>query len=256
MDAERLEFLAGSDAGRGPHVGEEKGSEGMATKSTRRHKKEGDESEPDGRAVSTELIAAVRAGDQAAARALVDILQPAVLRIVRARRPRRLAEEDLTQEIFMKIFARLGQYQGDAPFVHWVARIALTTCLDHGRAQRRRPEWRWADLSEGEAEFLDRGTDDPRARRPGELLATREFLEKLLGRLKPEDRRVIELYELEQRTILEICAETGWAFEFTKMRLFRARRKLCRLVATAGGFDGALWGWSAAAVPEWRGKAA
>lgn len=253
MDAERLEFLAGSDAGRGPDLGEEKGSEEMATKSTRSHKKDG---EPEGRTVTAELIAAVRSGDQGAARVLVEILQPAVLRIVRARRPRRLAEEDLTQEIFMKMFARLGQYQGDAPFAHWVARIALTTCLDHGRAQRRRPEWRWADLSEDEAEFLDRGTDDPRARRPGELLATREFLEKLLGRLKPEDRRVIELYELEQRTILEICGETGWEFEFTKMRLFRARRKLCRLVATAGGFDGALWGWSAAAVPEWRGKAA
>jgi RNA polymerase sigma-70 factor (ECF subfamily) len=160
------------------------------------------------------------------------------------------------QEVFMKMFARLGQYQGDAPFAHWVARIALTTCLDQGRAQQRRPEWRWADLEEQETEFLDRVTDDPHARRPGELWATREFLEKLLGRLKPEDRRVIELYELEQRTILEICAETGWTFEFAKMRLFRARRKLCRLLATAGGFDGALWGWSAAAVPEWRGKAA
>ena len=247
MDAERLEFFCAGAAAE---------PEGMATKGTRRPREiRAAEGQAVGE-VTTELIAAVRAGDQGAARALVEILQPAVLRIVRARRPRRLAEEDLTQEIFMKMFARLGQYQGDAPFAHWVARIALTTCLDHGRAQRRRPEWRWADLSEGEAEFLDRGTDDPRARRPGELLATREFLEKLLERLKPEDRRVIELYELEQRTILEICAETGWEFEFTKMRLFRARRKLCRLVATAGGFDWALWGWSAAAVPEWRGKAA
>lgn len=202
------------------------------------------------------LRAAVEAGDQGAARDLVGLLQPAVLRIVRARRPRRVAEEDLTQEIFMKMFARLGQYHGDAPFTHWVARIALTTCLDHGRAQKRRPEWRWADLEEWETQRLDRVAVDQQARRPGDILATRELLEKLLGRLKAEDRRVIELYELEQRTILEICAETGWTFEFAKMRLFRARRKLCRLLATAGGFDGGLWGWSAAAVPEWKGKAA
>ncbi len=206
--------------------------------------------------MTAEWLAAVRAGDQGAARELVEVLTPVVLRVVRRRRLRRVAEEDLTQEIFMKMFARLGQYQGDAPLVHWVSRIAVTTCLDHGRAQGRRPEWRWADLAEGEAEFLERATEDRQARRPGELLATREFLEKLLGRLKPEDRLVIERYELEGRTILEICAETGWEFEFAKMRLFRARRKLCRLVATAGGFDGALWGWSAAAVPEWRGKAA
>jgi DNA-directed RNA polymerase specialized sigma24 family protein len=64
------------------------------------------------------------------------------------------------------------------------------------------------------------------------------------------------LFELEQRSILEICAETGWSFEFTKMRLFRARRKLCRMLATSGGFDGALWGLSAATMPTWKGRAA
>ncbi|MCX6956475.1 MAG: sigma-70 family RNA polymerase sigma factor [Verrucomicrobia bacterium] len=203
-----------------------------------------------------ELIARAGAGDQAAARALVDQLRPMVLRIVRARRPKRVAEEDLMQEVFMKMFARLEQYQGDAPFSHWVSRIAVTTCLDHGRSWQRRPELRWADLEEWETEFLGRVTDDAQRRRPGDVLATGEFVEKLLGRLKAEDRRVVVLFELEQRSILEICEETGWTFEFTKMRLFRARRKLCRMIATAGGLDGALWGLSAANVPVWKGRAA
>lgn len=201
-------------------------------------------------------IARVGAGDQAAARAMVDWLRPQVLRIVRARRPRRLAEEDLMQEVFMKMFARLGQYQGDAPFEHWVSRIAVTTCLDQWRAQQRRPELRRADLEEWESELLDRMTVDHRGRRPGDLLATRELVEKFLGRLKPEDRRVIVLFELEQRSIAEVCGETGWSFEFAKMRLFRARRKLCRMLATVGEFDGALWGFSIASVPAWKGKAA
>ena len=86
------------------------------------------------------LLARVAAGDQGAARALVEQVHPIVRRIVRARRPRRMAEEDLEQEVFMKMFARLGQYQGEAPFTHWVARIAVTTCLDHGRAWQRRPQ--------------------------------------------------------------------------------------------------------------------
>lgn len=204
----------------------------------------------------TGLLARVAAGDQVAARALVDDVEAIVRRIVRARRPRRVAEEDLMQEIFMKMFARLGQYQGEAPLAHWVARIAVTTCLDHGRAWQRRPELRWADLAEWETEFLERVTDDENGERPGDGLATRELVEKLLGRLKADDRRVIVRFELERRSILEICAETGWSFEFTKMRLFRARRKLCRMVATAGGFDGALWGLSAATVPTWKGRAA
>lgn len=203
-----------------------------------------------------ELLARVKAGDQGAARELVEELRPQVRRIVRARGPRRVAEEDLMQEVFMKLFARIGQYHGEAPLAHWVARIAVTTCVDHGRACRRRPELRWADLAEWETAFLERVTDDRNGLRPGDALATRELVEKLLGRLKAEDRRVIVLFELERRSILEICAETGWSFEFTKMRLFRARRKLCRMVATAGGFDGALWGLSAATVPTWKGKAA
>ena len=208
------------------------------------------------RTATAELLARVKAGDQGAARELVGELRPLVRRIVRARGPRRVAEEDLMQEVFMKLFARLGQYQGEAPLAHWVSRIAVTTCVDHGRAWQRRPELRWADLAEWETEFLERVTDDENGERPGDALATRELVEKLLGRLKAEDRRVIVLFELERRTILEICAETGWSFEFTKMRLFRARRKLCRMVATAGGFDGALWGWSAASVPVWKGRAA
>ena len=128
-------------------------------------------------------IARVRAGDQLAARALVERLRPGVLRIVRARRPRRVAEEDLTQEVFMKMFARLGQYQGSAPFTHWVSRIAVTTCLDHWRAQQRRPELRWADLAEWETDRLDERADERSARTAGEALESVRFQGKPFLRL-------------------------------------------------------------------------
>src|SRR4051812_39726390 len=101
------------------------------------------------------LIAQVHAGDQAAARALVAHTRKIVTRIARAHRPRRLTEEDLIQEIFVKVFTRLRQYRGDAPFEHWVSRLAATTCLDQLRAQRCRPELRMADLSEREVLVLE-----------------------------------------------------------------------------------------------------
>src|SRR3982751_6292419 len=100
-------------------------------------------------------IERVRAGEQAAARELVERLYPIVIRIVRAHRPRRIAEEDLMQDVFIKMFNRLAQYRGDAPFEHWVSRIAVTTCMDQLRAQRCRPELRWSDLSPGEASALE-----------------------------------------------------------------------------------------------------
>jgi RNA polymerase sigma-70 factor (ECF subfamily) len=171
----------------------------------------------------------VRQKDQDSARALVEHLYPMVIRIVRSHLPRRVAEEDLAQDIFLKMFTRLEQYQGAVPFPHWVSRIAVTTCIDQLRAQKRRPEFRWADLSENEAKVLDAVMTDERDTRPGDALAAHELVHKLLGQLKPDDQLVIRLLDLEQKTIAEICDLTGWNQTLVKVRAFRARRKLQKL---------------------------
>ncbi|HEY4302313.1 MAG TPA: RNA polymerase sigma factor [Candidatus Didemnitutus sp.] len=171
----------------------------------------------------------VRVRDQAAAKSLVEHLYPLVIRIVRAHLPRRVPEEDLAQDIFLKMFSRLEQYQGNVPFTHWVSRIAVTTCIDQLRAQKRRPELRWADLSETEAEVLDNVLTDSRDDGPSDSLATRELVGKLLDQLKPEDRTVIQMLDLEQKSIAEISALTGWGQSMIKVRAFRARRKLQKL---------------------------
>ena len=171
----------------------------------------------------------VREHDQAASRSLVTALYPQVIRIVRAHLPRRVAEEDLAQDIFLKMFTRLEQYQGNVPFPHWVSRIAVTTCIDQLRAQKRRPEFRWADLPEEQAEMLDHVLSDDREPLPGDALAARELLYKLLDQLKPDDRLVIQLLDLEQKTLVEISGLTGWNQTLIKVRAFRARRKLQKL---------------------------
>jgi RNA polymerase sigma factor (sigma-70 family) len=171
----------------------------------------------------------VRARDQAACRQLVEQLYPQVIRIVRSHLPRRVAEEDLTQEVFLKMFTRLEQYQGAVPFPHWVSRIAVTTCIDQLRAQKRRPEFRWADLPESQAEVLDHVLSDDREAAPGDALAARELVDRLLGQLKPDDQLVIRLLDLEQKTLAEISALTGWNQTLIKVRAFRARRKLQKL---------------------------
>lgn len=171
----------------------------------------------------------VRRRDQAAARELVDHLYPLVIRIVRAHLPRRVAEEDLAQDIFLKMFTRLEQYQGAVPFPHWVSRIAVTTCIDQLRAQKRRPEFRWADLSENEADVLDAVLTNDKDVEAGDALAAHELVHKLLDQLKPDDRMVIQLLDLEQKTIAEIATLTGWNQSLIKVRAFRARRKLQKL---------------------------
>ena len=107
-----------------------------------------------------DCLARVRGQDQDAARSLVEYLYPMVTRIVRANLPRRGAEEELAQDIFVKMFQKLDQFRGEVPFEHWVSRIAVNHCLNAIRAQKNRPEWRMADLSEDQAAALEAATAD------------------------------------------------------------------------------------------------
>jgi RNA polymerase sigma-70 factor (ECF subfamily) len=160
-----------------------------------------------------------------------------VIRIVRSHLPRRMAEEDLAQEIFTKLFSRLEQYETRAgvPFEHWVSRLSVRTCLDALRAERRRPELRWSDLSEEETAWLDFMVAETAAPPESEALGAREIVEKLLAQLSPPDRLVISLLDLQQRSVKEISLLTGWSVPLVKVRAFRARRKLRVLARSLKG---------------------
>jgi len=172
----------------------------------------------------------VRKQDQDAARSLVEFLYPAVIRIVRANLPRRAAEEDLAQEIFVKMFAKLDQYEGEVPLEHWVSRIAVNHCLNAIRAQRSRPEWRMADLSEEQSAALEAVTTSA-MHDPGPALAigARELVEKLLEPLSPPDRLLMRLLEMEDRSLEEVQQLTGWSSVTIRVRAFRARQRLNKL---------------------------
>lgn len=173
----------------------------------------------------------VRQRDEAAARDLVTHLYPLVIKIVRAHLPRRVAEEDLAQEIFLKMFTNLEQYRGAVPFEHWVSRVAVTTCLDALRSQKRRPELRWADLSETEAEVLDAVIQTENEPHPSQAMAANELVARLMECLSPEDRMVITLLDLEEKSVAEIQQLTGWSASLVKVRAFRARAKLRKHLA-------------------------
>jgi RNA polymerase sigma-70 factor (ECF subfamily) len=178
-----------------------------------------------------ECLARVRQRDEEAAALLVARLYPLVIRIVRSHLPRRAAEEDLAQDVFVKMFTRLDQYQArpGTPFEHWVARLAVRTCLDALRAADRRPELRWGDLSEEQAAWLDFMLADQSATPDASAGSAREVIEQLLSQLPPDDRLVISLMDLEEKTVREVSKMTGWSGTLVKVRAFRARRKLRKL---------------------------
>ena len=167
----------------------------------------------------------VRHGDEDAARTLMERLYPLVLKLVRAYLPRRTSEEDLVQTVFMKIFANLRQYSGQVPIEHWVSRIAVNTCLNELKAEKIRPEWRWADLTE-EEQFVMESISAVQERPEHSPEAASELLQRLMGSLNPQDRLIIKLLHLEERSVAEISRLTGWNTALIKVRAFRARNKL------------------------------
>ena len=152
-------------------------------------------------------------------------LYPCVMAIIRGRLPRRSAEEDMAQEIFVRFFEKLGSYDGRAPLRHWVSRLAVNVCIDALRAEARRPELRWADLSEPEAEALSATMADTVATAP-DAAAASDLTAKLLDTLEPKDRLIVQMLDLEGRSVRDVQQLTGWSESAIKIRAFRARRKL------------------------------
>ena len=179
----------------------------------------------------TVLVARVRARDEDAARALMDRLHPLVLKVVRGHLPWRTSEEDLVQTVFMKVFTNIEQFEGRVPIEHWVSRIAVNTCLSAIKAEKSRPELRWADLSEEAQAVVESLASDRMEGGENGGAAARELVNDLLGRLNPADRLVETLLHLEEKSVAEVRARTGWSTALVKVRAFRARKKLQKILA-------------------------
>jgi len=131
--------------------------------------------------------------------------------------------EDICQDIFIKVYENLDKFRHDAPFEHWLSRIAVRTCYDALR--RRRRERGTIPLDDVHYQIADGAVGDYLAAEQA-----RSVLEKGLSELKPAERLVITLLELEEKPVKEIAQLTGWSETNVKVRAFRARQKLKRFL--------------------------
>src|ERR1700758_3383295 len=177
------------------------------------------------------LVQAALQHDDEAARALVQQLYPLVAKIVRGHRPRRTAEEDLCQMIFIRVFQKLSQFSGKVPLEHWVSRVAVNTCLNQIESERIRPEVRHADLSTEEQAVIENLATSSEELAPDQVFASRQRVDHLLAALKPVERLAIDLLYLQGRSVEEIRKITGWSAALIKVRAFRARQKMKQQLA-------------------------
>jgi len=173
-----------------------------------------------------ECLARGREGDEKAILELFHYMYPHVTKLVQANLPARESAEDLVQQVCVKVMSHLDQFSGKVPFLHWVSRIAVNTCLNQIRHEKRRPEVRLADLSEDEANVVEHLAASPEELDASDQVASKELVDKLLASLRPDDRLLMRLMYLEGHQIDEISSLTGWNKSLIKIRTFRARAQL------------------------------
>ena len=172
-----------------------------------------------------ELIAAVLKGETACFEPLVKKYSPRLFATARRYARRESEVEDIVQEIWTKAFHKLSSFRGDAPFEHWLMRLAVRTCYDALRAHQRNRELSFSELSEPETDWLDRYVAAPE-QADEHASAARQLVERILDQLSPAARLIITLLEIEERSVKEIAQLTGWSVALVKVRAFRARAEM------------------------------
>jgi RNA polymerase sigma-70 factor (ECF subfamily) len=179
----------------------------------------------------TELIAAVRKGDVEQFELLITRYQPRVFATARRYARREDEVQDIVQEVFIKAFQKLDSFRAEAPFEHWLMRMTVRTCYDFLRSHQRNRETTLTELSDPEVDWLERFAASPEDNSKN-TDAARALVERVMAQLSPEARLVITLLEIEDRSVKEISRLTGWSVPLVKVRAFRARAQMKKILET------------------------
>ncbi|MCH9696290.1 MAG: sigma-70 family RNA polymerase sigma factor [Gammaproteobacteria bacterium] len=129
--------------------------------------------------------------------------------------------EDITQDVMLKVFGKLGTFEGRSSFKTWLVRVTRNACKDWLKKKA---------ISKHYAEAL--------ANEPQEQPTVEYEENRLLGLLKelsPTDREILTLRFVADLSLHEIADTTDLSLSATKMRLYRAIERLQKLAKEAYG---------------------
>jgi RNA polymerase sigma-70 factor (ECF subfamily) len=172
-----------------------------------------------------ELIVRAQKGDRSAHEAIITQYSAMVFRLIGRFFRYREDVEDIAQDVFLKLFARIDQVRPDENFSGWLARVTVNTCYDELRKTRRRKE----AMETYGPEIAGEQTIAPQE--PESFGRARLALQ----RLDPKLRMPLVLKEVEEMSVEEIAKTMGLTQTNVKVRLFRARKKLQSML---GGTEG------------------
>ncbi len=188
-----------------------------------------------------ELVEAALAGDTQAFAEIVRRYERLVFNIVYHYMGRQDEVEDQAQEVFLKVYRALAQYDTSRPLKAWISRITVNTCLDELRRRRKQKEMLFSQLSNDDEDKLhqiyDRFSDgEPLSEsRAAEFF---ELLQRLMNDLGEKDRMAFVLREIEGQEYSEIAEAMDTSEVAIRIRVSRTRGRLLKAleshIAAAG----------------------
>ncbi|HJS79045.1 MAG TPA: RNA polymerase sigma factor [Vitreimonas sp.] len=190
-----------------------------------------------------ELVRLAQAGERDAFRVIMQRGNQRLFRIARSVVRDEAEAEDVVQEAYVRAFAAIGGFRGEAGVMTWLTRITLNEA--RGRLRRRRPMVGLGELEAKEKEGakvirfpLSMAADNPEA--DAARAQIRQLIERAVDELPESFRLVFIMREIEECSVEETAASLELKPETVKTRLHRARRLLrkaleARLATTLTG---------------------
>lgn len=179
-----------------------------------------------------EIVCQVIEGDENAFQYLLKRHEDHVLRIVKKHVPYDHVE-DTAQDAFVRAYQALPGFKRKSTFKQWLSAITVRTCYDFWRKRYRSREVSMSSLTDNHREWMEQVVSDQSLHAFHEQSKQKEAGEVLdwaLAQLSAEDRMVLELVYLEGLSGKEAADLLGWSVANVKVRSFRSRKKLHKLL--------------------------
>lgn len=139
--------------------------------------------------------------------------------------------DEIIQITFAQIYFQLKYFRGaqDRSFASWTCKITTNACLDALRSQKRKPENLLCEFSEPETEILFAAASVNEKTVENSFIE-RDLAEKLLSHLAAEDRAILQMLDVEEMSVSEVSEITGWSNSKIKIRAFRSRKALRKVL--------------------------
>ncbi len=178
--------------------------------------------------VEPETIKRAQSGDEGAFNQIVLAYRKRILGTIYRLIGRSDDVEDVSQDVFVRLYYSLDQLRAVEVFEPWLYRLTVNAAYDYLRRRRRSMDIRMADMSEEQVVAADAAESGRRNSDEREQIEVRETLETLLSEVSEEDRILLTLKEVQGLSVRELAEVYGINENALKVRLFRARQRVLR----------------------------